>query len=609
MSNTAFRPALIALLWLAPVVALAADSSEEALVPPGPFHVAGMGDVVWAAPNGSPVASASLGNSFFGGSAAGGSGWMYRGTFGLRVAPLEFLDVGLGFLYALTANSAQEPRRVDTGFDAFPSVRLSWGSSQGALGLALLGRIRAGINEAGPQPAASVYGGRLLGDVRLAEGLWLRGNLGVSLDRTSHLVDGPLSDAYRYSAEVSQADALTLLAAGIDYQPSKRVQPYLTLQAEVPVHGAPAGAGHKRGTVGVRIGLFEGLMLDAQVSGAFGGGSGVPVPAPFLTTLLLSYNLWPTRFLTVKQTVVVEHEGPMIVGNVVRRSDGRPVSGAVVSAGCEDVPLAATGEGGGFRLGPFDQTAPCPVKVSMRGFEPAEGEGVPGGEKLEIALEPKVEKASLTGAVTDTEGKPIEVVDVEVRWPAARLTQQERAHQGRYEMELEPGEIHVTLKAERYLSLGRTLKVEPGARVVFDAALRRRPGVDSARLDRERISLSQRVNFAFNTDVLEPDAKLLLDEVASILLIHAEIEQIKVAGHTDEIGSAAFNQLLSERRAARVVEYLESRGVEATRLVARGYGRTMPVRSNATEAGRAVNRRVEFLILSRPAAKPPATID
>jgi outer membrane protein OmpA-like peptidoglycan-associated protein len=71
---------------------------------------------------------------------------------------------------------------------------------------------------------------------------------------------------------------------------------------------------------------------------------------------------------------------------------------------------------------------------------------------------------------------------------------------------------------------------------------------------------------------------------------------VDVAGHTDSTGSLQHNQLLSERRALSVANYLTQQGIDNRRFDVRGYGPTQPVATNATEAGRAQNRRVEIQI-------------
>lgn len=79
-------------------------------------------------------------------------------------------------------------------------------------------------------------------------------------------------------------------------------------------------------------------------------------------------------------------------------------------------------------------------------------------------------------------------------------------------------------------------------------------------------------------------------------MIQYDQTTIVVAGHTDSNGTDAYNQALSQRRAAAVKSYLVSRGVPANRIQTIGYGESSPVATNATDAGRAQNRRVELTI-------------
>jgi outer membrane protein OmpA-like peptidoglycan-associated protein len=92
---------------------------------------------------------------------------------------------------------------------------------------------------------------------------------------------------------------------------------------------------------------------------------------------------------------------------------------------------------------------------------------------------------------------------------------------------------------------------------------------------------------------MKAEAYPLLDEVASILMQNPEMK-VEVQGHTDNKGSAQYNQWLSEKRAQRVTDYLVSKGIDPSRLEAKGYGLTQPVASNDTAQGRAQNRRVEL---------------
>ena len=73
--------------------------------------------------------------------------------------------------------------------------------------------------------------------------------------------------------------------------------------------------------------------------------------------------------------------------------------------------------------------------------------------------------------------------------------------------------------------------------------------------------------------------------------------KIEISGHTDNVGSESFNYLLSQQRADAVLTYLLSKGVDNSRITAKGYGKDKPVASNENSEGRAANRRVEIRII------------
>jgi OOP family OmpA-OmpF porin len=115
----------------------------------------------------------------------------------------------------------------------------------------------------------------------------------------------------------------------------------------------------------------------------------------------------------------------------------------------------------------------------------------------------------------------------------------------------------------------------------------------------DKIELNEKVNFETGKAVLLPDSKTLLDEVAQVLADHPEIQKVRVEGHTDNQGGAAYNKRLSNRRAKAVRDYLVSQGIDGKRLVSKGLGQSKPIASNKTAEGREQNRRVELKILKR----------
>ncbi|MEL7153855.1 MAG: OmpA family protein [Pseudomonadota bacterium] len=109
------------------------------------------------------------------------------------------------------------------------------------------------------------------------------------------------------------------------------------------------------------------------------------------------------------------------------------------------------------------------------------------------------------------------------------------------------------------------------------------------------LNLPSNVTFASDQDQLNPGFFPVLDSVAIVLNKYPKT-LLDIDGHTDNTGSAEYNQALSERRAVSVAQYLNGRAVDPRRLLVVGFGETRPVADNATDIGRATNRRVEVRI-------------
>lgn len=107
------------------------------------------------------------------------------------------------------------------------------------------------------------------------------------------------------------------------------------------------------------------------------------------------------------------------------------------------------------------------------------------------------------------------------------------------------------------------------------------------------LNMPGNVTFATDESDVAPSFHSVLNSVVSVLNKY-ESTLVNVEGHTDSTGSEAYNQKLSERRAASVAEYLYNGGIAVERLAARGLGESRPIASNATPEGRAQNRRVEI---------------
>lgn len=126
-------------------------------------------------------------------------------------------------------------------------------------------------------------------------------------------------------------------------------------------------------------------------------------------------------------------------------------------------------------------------------------------------------------------------------------------------------------------------------------------GVEVIRTAEDEINvvMENDILFDFDSAALRAASRQSLRDMANVFVEYPET-RIDISGHTDSIGSAAYNQNLSERRAQAVTRYLTSQGVSSTRISTRGYGESLPTASNETAAGRQLNRRVEIQITAIP---------
>jgi OOP family OmpA-OmpF porin len=112
----------------------------------------------------------------------------------------------------------------------------------------------------------------------------------------------------------------------------------------------------------------------------------------------------------------------------------------------------------------------------------------------------------------------------------------------------------------------------------------------------EKVTFASDVLFDFDKSVVKPEGKAKLDDLSGKVR-GVNLEVVIAIGHADSIGSDAYNQKLSVRRAESVKAYLVSKGLEANRVYTEGKGKKQPVADNKTREGRAKNRRVEIEVI------------
>jgi outer membrane protein OmpA-like peptidoglycan-associated protein len=129
----------------------------------------------------------------------------------------------------------------------------------------------------------------------------------------------------------------------------------------------------------------------------------------------------------------------------------------------------------------------------------------------------------------------------------------------------------------------RNFRIAAGGRKLYDA------------IAEKGRAATQGIYFDTGSDGIRPESAPTLKEIGDMLKEHADLK-LAIEGHTDNVGVAASNQTLSEKRAAAVRQYLiDKYSIDGSRLVAKGLGATKPVTSNDTPEGRQNNRRVELV--------------
>jgi len=136
--------------------------------------------------------------------------------------------------------------------------------------------------------------------------------------------------------------------------------------------------------------------------------------------------------------------------------------------------------------------------------------------------------------------------------------------------------------------------------------VRGRDGCPLAKIEGNKITILDQVHFATDQDVILPESFETLEEVARIFKEHPEIQHVLVEGHTDVRASDGYNMDLSQRRANSVMKFLVEHHVDPRRLRTQGFGRRVPIAPNDSEAGMALNRRVEFTIENAQVPGTPA---
>jgi outer membrane protein OmpA-like peptidoglycan-associated protein len=322
--------------------------------------------------------------------------------------------------------------------------------------------------------------------------------------------------------------------------------------------------------------------------------------------------------------VVTERGTQTAVGGAVLRYDGRNITGMVAaddgtfrSTDLEPGTYTLNVTAQGYRDGqcvatvpragtsaPAAPPAPAPAPSTPNAPAVSTPGGVVAGSGgntvvniiCELEALPKV--GTVVGAVSDGEtGQAVVGARITVTDALNRSLELTADSAGAFSVgNVKPGTIKLSVDAAGYFASATEVQVESRKEVQARIVLNKRPAVPNVVVAGREVKLKKEVHFQHDSTDILPDSFGLLEELAELFKTKSEIRLAEVQGHTDNTGSAVYNQRLSQGRAQAVVDALVRLGVASDRLVAKGYGADKPIAPNNTDANRAKNRRVQVII-------------
>ncbi|MGC8926714.1 MAG: OmpA family protein [Myxococcota bacterium] len=377
--------------------------------------------------------------------------------------------------------------------------------------------------------------------------------------------------------------------------------------------GYPDGPGYA--SAGIKYQPFDRFDLTFDLIAEFGIFRGTPKYAPttqqYNVVAGLSYGVKPSYEVKVVKEKVVEKicdesckmglpivETGFAKGFVYEEGSETAIGNAiVVMEGTGLTNLATDPVYGDFTTPPI-KPGKYNFNVFKEGYEPAMVlVEIKKDEKslVKIYLKKKIVDGSISVDVIDLRGAKITDAEV-VAISGDKQIDVKRGDDGIFRAKLPSGKWYVTAKAEDKLSVGKVVEVKTNLDTTLEIQLKDKPKERLIVVEKDRITLKKKIQFAKNSAKIMGNSFIILDMVVDAINSNPKIKKVKVEVHTDDTGKREDNIKLSQQRADAVKEYLIRQGIREEILEANGYGPDKPIASNKTMKGREQNRRVEFVI-------------
>jgi outer membrane protein OmpA-like peptidoglycan-associated protein len=235
-------------------------------------------------------------------------------------------------------------------------------------------------------------------------------------------------------------------------------------------------------------------------------------------------------------------------------------------------------------------------------FPPAAPPAVPQGPTyidIDCPIESLPKLGGIYGVVRDADsGQLVGGATVKLTDGAGKQISVNADGSGNFVMkDLQPGAVMLRGEASGYMSHNVPVEVRMGEDVRPTIQIAKRPKTPSVKVEGKEIKLTRQIHFETDSAKILGDSNSLMEEISDILQRNPGIKKVEIQGHTDNTGTRDHNLQLSDARATSVKKWLVEAGVDANRLVAKGYGQDRPIAPNVTAANRTRNRRVQFIIL------------